>query len=377
LVLRTGHGSWPLARRDANHLSGARMKRSSDDGFHRHGFSHAEERLSVRAERWLEQNVGGYVGPGILRQFGFGQSNPTYRLSSASGDLVLRRKPLGTLLPKAHAIEREFRVLTALASTDVPVPRVHAFCESLEPLGAPFYVMDFIQGRIFYDQTLPGVSASERSAIFDGMNQVVARLHCVDPGSVGLERYGRPDHFLLRQIALWTQQYRSSESVSIPAMDSLIEWLPRNTPPEQDARIFHGDLRLDNMIFHPTRPEVIALLDWELSTVGDPVADFAYNAMLWRVEPTLFRGLQGVDFAALGIPEERTYVQRYCQRVGRADLPAWNFYLAFGLFRVAAILQGVWRRGMEGNATAVDAKEVGARAAPLAVIAWALAHGDA
>jgi len=298
-------------------------------------------------------------------------------LCAPSGDYVLRRKPFGTLLPKAHAIEREFRVLGALAATDVPVPRVHAYCEDSGPIGSPFYVMEYMPGRIFYDQTLPGLSASERAAIFDGMNEAVARLHRVDPVAVGLSDYGRPDNFLPRQIALWTRQYRASEGAPNDAMNRLIDWLPSHVPAEQPARIFHGDLRLDNMIFHPSKPEVLGILDWELSTLGDPVADFAYNAMLWRVGPDLFRGLAGLDFASLGIPDEGQYVQRYCERVGRRSLPAWNFYLAFGLFRVVAILQGVWRRGVDGNAASEDALEVGARAAPLAVIAWNIAEGAA
>jgi aminoglycoside phosphotransferase (APT) family kinase protein len=333
--------------------------------------------LSKEAEQWLTRHVRGYEGPGLLKKFGFGQSNPTYRLCAPSGDYVLRRKPFGTLLPKAHAIEREFRVLGALAATDVPVPRVHAYCEDSGPIGSPFYVMEYMPGRIFYDQTLPGLSASERAAIFDGMNEAVARLHRVDPVAVGLSDYGRPDNFLPRQIALWTRQYRASEGAPNDAMNRLIDWLPSHVPAEQPARIFHGDLRLDNMIFHPSKPEVLGILDWELSTLGDPVADFAYNAMLWRVGPDLFRGLAGLDFASLGIPDEGQYVQRYCERVGRRSLPAWNFYLAFGLFRVVAILQGVWRRGVEGNAASEDALEVGARAAPLAVIAWNIAEGAA
>jgi aminoglycoside phosphotransferase (APT) family kinase protein len=334
-------------------------------------------RLSREAEQWLTRHVSGYEGPGLLKKFGFGQSNPTYRLRAPSGDYVLRRKPFGTLLPKAHAIEREFRVLGALAATDVPVPRVHAYCEDSGPIGSPFYVMEYMPGRIFYDQTLPDLSASERAAIFDGMNEAVARLHRVDPVAVGLSDYGRPDNFLPRQIALWTRQYRASDGAPNDAMNRLIDWLPSHVPAEQSARIFHGDLRLDNMIFHPSKSEVIGLLDWELSTLGDPVADFAYNAMLWRVGPDLFRGLAGLDFASLGIPDEGQYVRRYCERVGRRSLPAWNFYLAFGLFRVVAILQGVWRRGVEGNAASEDALEVGARAAPLAVIAWRIVEGAA
>ena len=332
--------------------------------------------LSNDAEKWLGLHVSGYEGPGLLRKFGFGQSNPTYRLSAASGDYVLRRKPLGTLLPKAHAIEREFRVLGALAATDVPVPRVYAYCEESAPIGSPFYVMEYVSGRIFYDQTLAGCSVAERAAIFDGMNEAVARLHCVDPVAIGLATYGRPDNFLPRQIALWTQQYRANEGVPNEAMNCLIDWLPNHVPAEQPTRIFHGDLRLDNMIFHPSKPEVVGLIDWELSTLGDPVADFAYNAMLWRVGPDLFRGLAGLDLPSLGIPDEGQYVNRYCERVGRQNLPSWSFYLVFGLFRVAAILQGVWRRGVDGNAAAPDAMQVGARAAPLAAIAWTIAQGS-
>lgn len=332
--------------------------------------------LSLAVEHWLFRHVPGYEGPGVLSKFGFGQSNPTFLLTAASGSYVLRRKPMGTLLPKAHAIDREFRVLRGLADTEVPVPRVHAYCEDSTLLGAPFYVMEFVEGRIFHDQTLPGLSAQERASVFDGMNSTIAKLHRVEPSAVGLSTYGRTEGFLPRQIALWTQQYRASEGASIPAMEKLIDWLPRNVPHEQTARIFHGDLRLDNFVFHPTEPRVIALLDWELSTLGDPIADFAYCAMVWRIAPSLFRGLLGLPLTVLGIPDETDYVHRYCERVGRDELPAWNFYLTFGLFRVASILQGVWRRALDGNASAADAADVGARAAPLAEIALAIAANN-
>ena len=334
----------------------------------------ASEPLSSETEQWLTRHVGGYTGPGRLIKFGFGQSNPTYRLETASRSYVLRRKPFGTLLPKAHAIEREYQVLRALSDTDVPVPAVYGYCDDPALLGAPFFIMEYIAGRIFHDQTLPALVPVERAGIFDAMNDAIARLHRVDPAAIGLSNFGRSDNFLSRQISLWSQQYRASETSLIPAMEHLIVWLPRNVPAEQPARIFHGDLRLDNLIFHPSKPEVVSVLDWELSTLGDPVADFAYNAMLWRVSPALFRGLQGLDFAALGIPDESSYVARYCDRVGRHSLPAWNFYLAFGLFRVASILQGVRRRAMDGNAASTDAEIVGARAAPLADIAWMIAQ---
>lgn len=333
------------------------------------------EPLPAAAEAWLTSAISGYRGPGTLHKFGFGQSNPTYRLSAASGEYVLRRKPFGPLLPKAHAIEREYQVLSALHGSDVPVPRAHAMCTDPSVLGAAFYVMDFVAGRIFYDQRLPGLSPAARSAIFDGMGAAVASLHQVKPADIGLEDYGRSEHFLARQVALWTRQYRASEGEPKAAMERLIAWLPENLPPDQPPRIFHGDLRLDNMIFHPTEPRVIALLDWELSTLGDPLADFAYHTMVWRVGADLFRGLADLDRASLGIPEEADYVRRYCERTGRSGIPFWNFYIAFSLFRVAAILQGVWRRAQDGQASAADAAEVGAKAGPLAEIGWMVAQG--
>lgn len=326
-------------------------------------------------EAWLTQSVPGYDGPGRLIKFSFGQSNPTYRLAAASGDYVLRRKPAGSLLPKAHMIEREFRVLQALASSDVPVPKVFAYCDDVSVLGSAFYVMEFVAGRIFYDQRLPDVSADERAAIFDAMNDTVARLHRVVLADVDLASFGRSEGFLKRQVELWSGQYRASEGMRIEAMEKLIEWLPRNLPAEQAGRIFHGDLRLDNMVFHPTEPRVVALLDWELSTVGDPIADFAYHTFVWRVPPDLFRGFSGLDLEALGIPTEAEYVERYCARVDRESLPDWHFYLAFSLFRVAAILQGVWRRAQDGQASSKDAAAVGAKAAPLATIGWDIAQG--
>ncbi|RYD92683.1 MAG: phosphotransferase family protein [Sphingomonadales bacterium] len=335
-----------------------------------------DEPVPAAAEAWLEAHVEGYRGPGTLRKFGFGQSNPTFRLSTATADYVLRRKPLGPLLPKAHAIEREYKVMRGLAGSDVPVPRALALCEDVSLLGAAFYVMEFVDGRIFYDQRLPDMSAAERAALFDAMNDAVARLHRVDPAEVGLGDYGRSEGFVARQVELWTKQYRATEGQRIAAMEGLIDWLPRHIPPEQPGRIFHGDLRLDNMVFHPTEPRVIALLDWELSTLGDPLADFAYHAMVWRVGADLFRGFGDLDRAALGIPEEADYVARYCERVGRGAIPDWDFYLAFSLFRLAAILQGVWKRAQDGQASSSDAAEVGARARPLAEIGWRVASGS-
>ena len=328
------------------------------------------EGLPAAAEDWLTTNVRGYRGPGRLRKFGFGQSNPTFRLSTDSGMFVLRRKPLGALLPKAHAVEREFQVLDALNGSGVPIPHVHAFCEDPSVLGAAFYVMDYVEGRIFYDQRLPDLTPEDRGAVFDSMNATIAGLHSIDPVAVGLGGYGRSEDFLGRQIALWTRQYRAGETTPIDAMEQLIRWLPENTPAQQPTRIFHGDLRLDNMIFHPTAPRVIALLDWELSTLGDPVADFAYHMISWRIPADLFRGFKGIDLGALGVPAEAEYVRKYCDRVGRTELQHWDFYLAFGLFRIASILQGIRRRALDGNATAANAAEVGLRAAPLAELGW-------
>jgi aminoglycoside phosphotransferase (APT) family kinase protein len=319
-------------------------------------------------------HVAGYDGGGTLQKFGFGQSNPTYRLRARSGQYVLRRKPLGPLLPKAHAIEREYRVLHALRDSQVPVPKALASCDDPAILGAPFYVMDFVDGRIFYDQRLPGLSPQERAGIFDAMNATVANLHQAEPQALGLGDFGRPERFIERQVATWTRQYRASEGAPCEAMERLIEWLPANLPPDQPARIFHGDLRLDNMIFHPTEPRVIALLDWELSTIGDPLADFAYHAMVWRVGADLFRGFGDLDRAAMGIPEEADYVRLYCERTERPDIRQWNFYLAFSLFRAAAILQGVWRRSQDGQASSADAAIVGAKAHPLAEIGWRIAR---
>jgi aminoglycoside phosphotransferase (APT) family kinase protein len=336
--------------------------------------AYAYEALNAATEKWLSGHASGYRGPGKLSKFGFGQSNPTYLLSAASGEYVLRRKPFGQLLPKAHAIEREYRVLKALQNTNVPVPQALALCEDPAVLGSAFYVMSYVRGRIFYDQRMPGLTPLERTELFDAMNAVVADLHRVEPSSVGLSDYGRSEGFVQRQVSLWTKQYRASKGTRIEAMEALIAWLPENLPPEQPGRIFHGDLRLDNMIFHPTEPRVVALLDWELSTVGDPFADLAYHMLVWRVNADLFRGFADLDRVGLGIPEEGLYLRTYCDRSGRESIPSWNFYLAFSLFRVAAILQGVWRRAVDGNAAASDALTVGERAGPLAELGWAIAQ---
>ena len=328
-----------------------------------------------RLEAWLSDHVEGFRGPVAAERFAGGQSNPTYRLTAGSGQYVLRRKPPGPLLPSAHAVDREFRVMRALAATPVPVPRVHALCEDDAVIGSAFYVMEHLDGRIFWDQRLPEIaSPAERAAMFQSMNMVIADLHRVDYAAVGLGDFGRPGNYMARQIARWSRQYRASETETIAAMDRLIDWLPEHLPPEGAPAIVHGDYRMDNLIFHPNEPRVIGVLDWELSTIGDPLADFAYHVLTWRVTPELFRGLAGVDFAALGIPDEPAYVAAYCRRTGRAAIEGWEFYLVYSLFRIAAILQGIARRAIDGTAAGADAADQGRLARPLAEQAWGLAQ---
>lgn len=328
----------------------------------------------ARLADWMQANVEGYTGPLTVEQFKGGQSNPTYKLTTPSRSYVLRRKPPGTLLPSAHAVDREYRVLAALAETDVPVARVHALCEDEQVIGSVFYVMDFVEGRVFWDQRLPELSRAERAALFDSMNETIARLHRVDPQAVGLGDFGRPGNYMARQVARWSKQYRASETEELPSMNALIDWLPRHLPPEGGTRIVHGDYRMDNLIVHPTEPRVVAVLDWELSTLGDPLADFAYHAMSWRIAPDLFRGLAGVDFAALGIPTEAEYLAAYCRRMGLPEVEQWDFYIVFSLFRIAAILQGIAKRALDGTAASAQAVEVGRKARPLADLAWSFAR---
>jgi aminoglycoside phosphotransferase (APT) family kinase protein len=329
----------------------------------------------ARLEPWLAGHVAGFRGPLAAERFAGGQSNPSYRLDAASGQYVLRKKPPGPLLPSAHAVDREFRVMRALAATAVPVPQVFALCEDDAVIGSAFYVMEYLDGRIFWDQRLPDVAdPAERALIFDSMNRVIAALHRVAYAARGLGDFGRPGNYLARQIGRWSRQYRASETAPIAAMDSLIAWLPEHLPAEGAPAVVHGDYRMDNLVFHKEEPRVIGVLDWELSTIGDPIADFAYHAMSWRVTPELFRGLAGIDFAGLGIPDEAAYVAAYCRRTGRAAIPAWEFYMVYSLFRIAAILQGIAKRALDGTAAGADAAEQGRLARPLAEQAWALAR---
>jgi aminoglycoside phosphotransferase (APT) family kinase protein len=327
----------------------------------------------ARLEQYLTGRIRGFRGPLLVRQYEGGQSNPTYHLRSDGGDYVLRRKPPGKLLPSAHLIEREYRVLAALADTDVPVPRPLLLCEDPEVIGTAFYVMEHVPGRIFAEPRLPGLAPSERTAIYESMSEVLARLHLVDWQRVGLADYGRPGNYFGRQIRRWTEQYRASETETIPSMEQLIAWLPQHVPGDDQTTIAHGDYRLANLLVHPTEPRVVAVLDWELSTLGHPLADLAYSAMAYRLPRRLFEGLADQPLESLGIPSEDAYVARYCRLMGRAEIPHWNFYLAFSMFRLAAIVQGIMGRVLAGTAAAANARERGALARPLAEVAVAVA----
>jgi aminoglycoside phosphotransferase (APT) family kinase protein len=328
--------------------------------------------------RYLQAQIPGFGSTLQVEQFKGGQSNPTFRLTASSGRYVLRRKPPGVLLPSAHAVDREFRVISALAQTAVPVARAHVLCEDPSVIGTMFYVMDCVDGRVLWDPQLPGMTPEQRGAHFSELGRVMAALHQVDPVAVGLGNYGRPGQYLLRQVARWTQQYRAAETETIEAMDHLIDWLPSRIPPGDEVAIVHGDYRFDNVIFHPTEPRILAVLDWELSTLGHPLVDFAYHCMTWHMtagETT--RGLAGLDLAALGIPTEAEYLQAYLQRTGRQQAVSaedWRYYLVFNMFRLAGILQGIMKRALQGNASNERAVQAGKRARPLAEQAWALAR---
>ncbi|MEO3997322.1 phosphotransferase family protein [Mesorhizobium sp. CAU 1732] len=327
-----------------------------------------------RLTTWLGDAVAGFNGPIRLERISGGQSNPTFRLFAPSGDLVLRSKPVGPTLPSAHAVDREFRVLQALGGTGVPIPRAVAFCDDLSVIGTMFYVMELVPGRVFWDPRLPDLSREERGNIFDSMNETIARIHALSPAEIGLGDYGRPGAYVERQVSRWTKQYTASETDPNPAMDWLIDWLPQNMPADGETRLVHGDYRLDNLLIHPTEPRVVAVLDWELSTLGDPIADFAYHAMSWRLAPQLFRGLAGIDFAESGIPDERHYLDAYLKRTGLERPANWEFYLVLSMFRIASILQGIARRSIDGTASNADAAEIGRKARPISERARDLAQ---
>ena len=305
----------------------------------------------ARLAAWMAANVDGYQGPLRVQQFQGGASNPTFLLTAGDGHLyVLRKKPPGQLLSSAHQVDREYRVMKAL-SGHIPVPVMRALCEDPEVIGATFYVMDYLEGRIFRDATLPGLEPTERAAIYDDLNATLAKLHQVDFEAVGLGDYGRPGNYFERQVARWTRQYRDAQTEEIPAMEALIAELPGRIPADQSVTIAHGDYRLENVMYHPTEPRIIAVLDWELSTIGHPLADIAYNGFIWRSHSPGWGSLDGVDFAASGIPTEEAYVAAYCRRTGREAIADWPFYMAFGIFRLASISQGVYRRILGGNAS--------------------------
>jgi aminoglycoside phosphotransferase (APT) family kinase protein len=331
-----------------------------------------QHRFDVAAlERYLAERIPEFRGPLEVRQFRGGQSNPTYHLAAGGHDYVLRRKPPGKLLPSAHAVDREYRVITALGRTDVPVPRTYVLCEDDAVIGTAFYVMDCVHGRIFSDPALLDVTPTERTAMYDSMNDVLSRLHRVDPAAVGLGDYGRPGNYFTRQIHRWTQQYRASETERFDSMEHLIEWLPAQLPSDDTTTLSHGDFRPGNLIFHPTEPRVAAVLDWELSTLGHPLADLAYFVMPYRLG-TEWDGFRGKDLKALGIPSESEFVAAYCRRVGRGDIPGWDWYVVFAMFRLAAIAQGIMGRFLAGTANDPHARSRGERAKPLADAAWTI-----
>lgn len=322
----------------------------------------------VKLAAYLEGAVAGLHGPLTARKFPGGQSNPTYLLECASGRFVLRRQPPGELLKSAHAVDREYRVISALGATDVPVPRAFHFCEDRSVIGSLFYVMSYEAGRIFWDPALPELAKDQRAPIFEAILKAMSALHKVDFAALGLGDYGRPGNYFERQIGVWTKQYRAAETGPLAAMEALIEWLPANCPPEDgQTTLVHGDFRIDNLVFHADEPRVVGILDWELSTLGNPLADLAYFCMCLRLPAQgLIPGLRGKDRAALGIPSEEAIVQRYCQLRGIGEIAHWNFYLAFGYFRLAAIAQGVKKRALGGNASSAQAHRVGGLVGPLA-----------
>lgn len=335
-------------------------------------------------EAYLSARLPGFQGPLSVEMFKGGQSNPTYKLITPSRHYVMRSKPgpVAKLLPSAHAIEREFAVMSGLAGTQVPVAQMHCLCDDESVIGRAFYVMEFVEGRVLWDQSLPGMNREQRGAIYNEMNRVIAALHTVDYAKQGLAHYGKSGNYFERQISRWTKQYQASITQPIEAMDRLIEWLPKHMPAsardESLTSIVHGDFRLDNLMFHANEPRVLAVLDWELSTLGHPLADFSYHCMAWHIPPGSFRGIGGLDVAELGIPSEDHYIRMYCDRTGLAkpdDVKTdWNFYLAYNLFRLAAILQGIAKRVEAGTASSAQAVSSAAGARPLAEMAWTFAQ---
>ena len=323
---------------------------------------------------YLKAKVEGFAGELGIEQFKGGQSNPTFKLAAGGRNFVMRTKPgpAAKLLPSAHAIEREYRVQDALSKAGFPAARMFNLCEDETVIGRAFYIMEMVEGRVLWDQSLPGMSPDQRGAIYAEMNRVITRLHGIDYKAIGLESFGKPGNYFGRQIERWTRQYRMSETEKMPAMDNLIEWLPKNIPAGDETAIVHGDYRLDNMIFHPTEPRVLAILDWELSTLGHPMADFSYHCMSWHITPGQFRGIQGLDFAKVGVPTEEQYIAMYAANSGKSvNTRDWGFYLAYNMFRMCGILQGIMKRYVDGTAASPQALDAGRRAKPMAEMGWA------
>jgi aminoglycoside phosphotransferase (APT) family kinase protein len=341
------------------------VEEQTTDVLERHRFD------AAALDRYLANQIPGYRGPMTVRQFKSGMSNPTFRLETPSGQYVLRKKPPGKLLPSAHQVDREFKAISALHPTDVPVARPHVLCQDDSVIGTAFYVMDYVHGRILTDLSLPGLTREERAAHYDSMNDVLAKLHAVDYAKVGLGDFGRPANYIGRQIERWTKQYELSKTEDIPAMDALTRWLPAHLPAEDLTTIVHGDFRMGNMIYHPTEPRIIAVLDWELCTLGHPFSDMGYNCLAWHVQEAP-HGIGHLDLAALGIPSEPDYVAAYCRRTGRNEIKDWNFYVAFSLWRLGAIAQGVYKRGLDGIASSPDALKRGNAARLYSEIGWKL-----
>jgi aminoglycoside phosphotransferase (APT) family kinase protein len=340
------------------------------------GVKPVEERHRIdagRLEDFLKKHLENFRGPLVIEQFKGGQSNPTYRIGAGGRHYALRRKPPGKLLPSAHAVDREFKVIKALHSVGFPVAKPYVLCEDPEVIGTAFYLMDCIEGRVLWDQSLPGMQPAERRAIWEELNRVIALLHSVDYKAAGLEDFGKAGSYIERQVGRWTKQYLASETQKIEAMDKLIAWLPKNIPATDETTIVHGDYRLDNTVFHATEPKLVAVLDWELSTLGDPLADFAYHCMSWHTPPGKFRGIGGLPLEELGIPTEREYTDMYFKRTGRkgVDPSVWDYYMAYNLFRIAAILQGIAKRVVDGTAASEHARDAGSRARPLGELGWA------
>lgn len=326
----------------------------------------------AKLESYLGQTIPGFEGPIAVEQFEGGRSNPTFKLGTPGGDYVLRRKPAGTLLASAHAVDREYRVITALAGSDVPVPKARVLCEDDDIIGSAFYVMDYVPGRVLANSELPGMTPAQRRAAFLEMNRVIAALHTLDYTELGLADYGRPGNYFARQIARWSKVYRASETRRIEAFENLIDWLPANIPPGDETTLVHGDFRFGNVILDATEPRVVAVLDWELSTLGHPLADFNYLCLMWHLPRGMLYGLAGVDLGPLGIPSEAEYLSAYCRATGRPaiDPDDWDFYTAYNLFRIGAIAAGIAGRVRDGTATGADAIQVGEAAGPLAELGW-------